>query len=142
MLGLGVFVAQEAHGGEVALDVALSLNRQPPSRHQLKTEEGKSAQIQLEGQVRLFINPIVTKDGAILLSMRVEVPAGARWVEVGRAADHGGERRPGYGEGHVAQGQCLSRSPSGRGGCERFSRRCWHRDRRLPHGRASGKSCG
>ena len=82
MLGLAVFMAQEAHGGEVALDVALSLNRQPPSRHQLKTEEGKSAQIQLEGQVRLFINPIVTKDGAILLSMRVEVPAGAGWKEV------------------------------------------------------------
>jgi hypothetical protein len=82
MLALGAFVAQEARSGEVAMDVALSLDRQPASQHQLKTEEGKSARIELQGQVRLFINPIVTKEGAILLSMRVEVPAGAGWKEV------------------------------------------------------------
>jgi hypothetical protein len=79
---LGLFAAQEARGGEVAMDVAVSLNRAPPSQHQLKAEEGKSAQIRLEGQVRLFINPMVTRDGAILLSMRVEVPAGAGWKEI------------------------------------------------------------
>jgi len=29
------------------------------------------------------VNPIVTSDGSILLSMRVEEPSGSKWVEVG-----------------------------------------------------------
>jgi len=82
MVALGAFVARDARSGEVAMAVTLSLDRQPASQHQLRTEEGKSARIELEGQVRLFINPMVTRDGAILLSMRVEVPSGNGWKEV------------------------------------------------------------
>ena len=36
-----------------------------------------------EGEVRLFVSPLVTEDGSILLSMRIEEPSGTRWVEIG-----------------------------------------------------------
>ena len=74
---------RDAHAGEVMLDVGLTLNKEKLSQSQVVATEGKSAEIRLEGQMRLFVNPIVTQDGHILLSMRVEEPAGSRWVEVG-----------------------------------------------------------
>ena len=83
VLALGLFLMRDARAGEVMLDVTLELNDQKLGQHQLVANEGKSAEIRLEGQVRLFVNPIVTQDGSILLSMRVEEPAGSRWVEVG-----------------------------------------------------------
>jgi hypothetical protein len=64
------------------LDVSVTLNDEKVGQHQLVAPEGKSAEIRLDGQIRLFINPIVTKEGTILLSMRVEEPAGNGWKEV------------------------------------------------------------
>jgi transcriptional regulator with XRE-family HTH domain len=83
VLALGAFVSRDARAGDVALDVGLWLNRERLSQSQLVTAEGKSAEIRLEGQVRVFVNPVVTKDGAILLSIRLEEPSGTRWVEIG-----------------------------------------------------------
>lgn len=83
VLSLGLFFMRDARAGEVMLDVTLELNDQKLGQHQLVANEGKSAEIRLEGQVRLFVNPIVTQDGSVLLSMRVEEPVGSRWVEVG-----------------------------------------------------------
>jgi len=80
---LGIFLMRDAHAGEVMLDVGLTLNKEKVSQSQVVATEGKSAEIKLEGQMRVFVNPIVTQDGSILLSMRVEEPAGSRWVEVG-----------------------------------------------------------
>jgi transcriptional regulator with XRE-family HTH domain len=83
MVALGAFFMRDAVAGDVALDVVLELNAEKLGEHKLVTNEGKSAEIRLEGQVRLFVNPIVTSDGSILLSMRVEEPSGSKWVEVG-----------------------------------------------------------
>lgn len=83
ILALGIFFMRDAVAGEVMLDIALELNNEKLGQHQLVANEGKSAEIRLEGQLRLFVNPIVTSDGSILLSMRVEEPSGSRWVEVG-----------------------------------------------------------
>ena len=82
-LGLGVLLAGNAAAGDVMLDVGITLNSEKLGQQQMVAPEGKSAEMKLEGQVRLFVNPIVTADGSILLSMRVEEPAGSKWVEVG-----------------------------------------------------------
>jgi hypothetical protein len=71
-----------AHAGDVMLDVGLSLDQEKLDQRQLVAAEGRSSEIMLEGQLRLFINPMVTKEGAVLLSMRVEEPSGSRWVRV------------------------------------------------------------
>lgn len=83
LLALGFFLAPSAHAGEVTLNVTLELNDEKLGDHQLVATEGKSAEIRLDGQMRLFVNPIVTADGSILLSMRVEEPSGQKWVEIG-----------------------------------------------------------
>ena len=83
LLALGFFLAPSAHAGEVTLNVTLELNEEKLGDHQLVATEGKSAEIRLDGQVRLFVNPIVTADGFILLSMRVQEPSGQKWVEIG-----------------------------------------------------------
>jgi transcriptional regulator with XRE-family HTH domain len=79
--GLSLFFVRAAHAGDVALDVSVALDDAKLGQHQLVAPEGKSAEIKLEGEIRLFINPIVTKEGTILLSMRVEGPAGSGWKE-------------------------------------------------------------
>ena len=81
-LALGVFLSGVAVGGDVLLDVGLWRNGENLGRQQLVAHEGKSAEFRREGKVRVFVNPIVTKDGKVLLSMRVEEPAGNRWVEI------------------------------------------------------------
>ena len=83
LIALGAFFMRDAVAGEVMLDVALELNNEKIGQHQLVANEGKSAEIRLEGQVRLLVNPMVTGDGSILLSMTVEEPSGSRWVQVG-----------------------------------------------------------
>ena len=83
LIALGVFFMRDAVAGEVMLVVALELNNEKLGQHQLVANEGKSAEIRLEGQVRLLVNPMVTSDGSILLSMTVEEPSGSRWKEVG-----------------------------------------------------------
>lgn len=83
LLGTGILFTGNAAAGDVMLDVGVSLNDEKLAQNQLVAPEGKSAEIRLEGQVRLFVNPIVTEDGSILLSMRLEEPAGKKWVEVG-----------------------------------------------------------
>ncbi len=84
LLAIGILLVPNAHAGEVTLNVTLELNEEKLGDHQLVANEGRSAEIRLDGQVRLFVNPIVTADGSILLSMRVEEPAGQRWVEIGK----------------------------------------------------------
>lgn len=80
--GIGLFAMRSAAAGEVLLDVGVSLDGEKLGQHQLVAPEGKSAEIKLDGQIRVFINPLVTKEGAILLSMRVEEPRGNGWKEV------------------------------------------------------------
>ena len=83
LAALGVLFMRDAHAGEVMLDVVLKRNSIELGQHQLVATEGKSAEMRHEGEVRLFVNPIVTEDGSILLSMRIEEPSGTRWVEIG-----------------------------------------------------------
>ena len=78
---ISLLFVRSAHAGDVLLDVGVSLADAKLGQHQLIAPEGKSAQIKLDGQIRLFINPIVTQDGTILLSMRIEEPAGNGWKE-------------------------------------------------------------
>lgn len=80
--GLSLLFVRSAHAGEVLLDVGVSLDEEKLGQHQLVAPEGKSAELKLDGQIRVFINPMVTQQGAILLSMRVEEPAGNGWKEV------------------------------------------------------------
>jgi transcriptional regulator with XRE-family HTH domain len=80
-LAVSLLFVRSAHAGEIQLDVNVSLDDRKLGQHQLVAPEGKSAEILLDGQVRLFINPMVTKEGTILLSMRVEEPAGHGWKE-------------------------------------------------------------
>jgi len=83
VLALGFLVTRSATAGEVQLNIVLKRNSVELGQHQLVANEGKSAEIRHDGEVRLFVNPIVTQDGSILLSMRVEEPSGTRWVEIG-----------------------------------------------------------
>ncbi len=83
LVACGALFVRDAHAGEVMLEVAITLNNEKLGQHQQVATEGKSAEIRLEGQVRLFVNPIVTQNGSILLSMRIEEPSGSRWVEIG-----------------------------------------------------------
>ncbi len=82
VVALGLFFIRTTNAGEVALDVEVMLNHEKVGQQQLVAEEGKSSEIKLEGKLRVFVNPIVTKTGAILLSMRVEEPAGGGWKEI------------------------------------------------------------
>lgn len=79
----GLFLMHDAHAGDVMLDVGVTVNQEKLSQSQVVAPEGKSAEIRLEGQVRVFVNPVVTQDGSILLSIRIEEPSGSRWVEAG-----------------------------------------------------------
>ena len=83
LAALGVLFMRDAHAGEVMLDVVLRRNSVELGQHQLVATEGKSAEMRHEGEVRVFVNPLVTEDGSILLSMRIEEPSGTRWVEIG-----------------------------------------------------------
>jgi len=83
LAALGVLFMRDAHAGEVMLDVVLKRNSIELGQHQLVATEGKSAEMRHEGEVRLFVSPLVTEDGSILLSMRIEEPSGTRWVEIG-----------------------------------------------------------
>lgn len=82
VVAVGAFFIRTANAGEIALDVDVTLNREKVGQQQLVAQEGKSSEIKLEGKMRLFVNPLVTATGAILLSMRVEEPAGAGWKEI------------------------------------------------------------
>ena len=82
-LVLGVLLTRAAQAGDVQLDVGVTLNNEKLSQSQIVAAEGKSAEIKLDKQVRVFVNPIVTKDGSVLLSIRLEEPSGSRWVEIG-----------------------------------------------------------
>jgi len=83
VLVLGVLFTRAAQAGDVQLDVGVTLNKEKLSQSQIVAAEGKSAEIKLDKQVRVFVNPIVTKDGSVLLSIRLEEPSGSRWVEIG-----------------------------------------------------------
>lgn len=83
LLVCSVAFMRTAHAEDVQIAVSLSRNAENLGDHQLVVAEGKSAEIRLEGRMRLFVNPKVTQEGRILLSMRVEEPSGTRWVEVG-----------------------------------------------------------
>jgi len=79
---MGIVLVRAAQAGDVMLHVGVLLNDQKIGQRQLVAPEGKSAEFEFEGHVKLFVNPIVTQDGSILLSMRVEAPSGSRWVEM------------------------------------------------------------
>lgn len=83
VLAAGVPLIRDARADDVMLDVGLWLNQAKLSQSQMVAPEGKSAEVRLEGQIRLFVNPIITQGGSILLSMRVEEPSGSRWVQIG-----------------------------------------------------------
>jgi transcriptional regulator with XRE-family HTH domain len=81
VVALGALATRDALAGDVQLDVGVTLNDAKLSQSQIVAAEGKSAEIRLEGQVRVFVNPAVTQQGQILLSIRIEEPSGSRWVE-------------------------------------------------------------
>jgi transcriptional regulator with XRE-family HTH domain len=83
LLALGVFFARDARAGQVKLDVELTLNNQKLSQHHLTVEEGKGAEIRLEGQVRMVVTPTIAADGNILLSIRLQEFSGSELVAVG-----------------------------------------------------------
>ncbi len=79
--GLGFVPSVQA--GDVQVAVNLSVDSEDLGHHQLVVAEGKSGEIRLDGKVRLFVNPRVTREGRILLSMRLEEPSGAGWKKIG-----------------------------------------------------------
>ncbi|HET7812039.1 MAG TPA: helix-turn-helix transcriptional regulator [Steroidobacteraceae bacterium] len=82
VVALGALFTRDARAGDVQLDVGVTMNDAKLSQSQVVATEGRSAEIRLEGQVRVFVNPAVTQQGQILLSIRVEEPSGSKWVEV------------------------------------------------------------
>jgi transcriptional regulator with XRE-family HTH domain len=78
----GLFLAQQVRAAQVMLDVALGLNSQPLSQSRLITDEGKDAEIRIEGQMRVVVTPVIAKDGSVLLSLRIDEFATAGWVRV------------------------------------------------------------
>jgi len=78
----GLFIAQAVRADQVMLDVDLSLNDERLSRSRMVIAEGRDAEIRLEGQVRVMIAPVVSKDGSVLLSLRVDEFAKSDWVRV------------------------------------------------------------
>lgn len=83
LLAGGLVFVPAVQAGDVQLAVTLARNSEDLGHHQLVVVEGKSGEIRLDGKMRLFVNPRVTAEGRILLSMRVEEPSGTRWIEVG-----------------------------------------------------------
>lgn len=83
LLAGGLAFLPAAQAGDIQLAVSLSRNQEDLGHHQLVVVEGKSGEIKLDGKVRLLVNPRVTAEGRILLSMRLEEPSGTRWIEVG-----------------------------------------------------------
>jgi hypothetical protein len=86
----GLFIAQRVRADQVMLDVVLSLNSKPLSQTQrLIVAENDDAEIRLEGQMRVVIVPAITKEGSVLLSLRVDEfsksagPENTDWVRVG-----------------------------------------------------------
>lgn len=80
----GVFITQTARADQVMLDVDLALNDKALSQTQrLIVGEGKDAEIRLDGQMRVIIAPAIARDGAVLLSLRVDEFSSANWVRVG-----------------------------------------------------------
>jgi transcriptional regulator with XRE-family HTH domain len=78
----GAFYAQSARADQVMLDVQLDFNGQPAAKSQLITAEGKDAEIRLERQMRVFIAPVILKDGSVMLSIRVDEFGKSDWVRV------------------------------------------------------------
>ena len=83
LLAGGLAFLPAAQAGDIQLAVSLSRNQEDLGHHQLVVVEGKSGEIKLDGKMRLLVNPRVTAEGRILLSMRLEEHSGTRWIEVG-----------------------------------------------------------
>jgi hypothetical protein len=83
VLALGFLVTRSATAGEVQLNIGSEAQFRRDRSAPAGGQRGQVAEIRHDGEVRLFVNPIVTQDGSILLSMRVEEPSGTRWVEIG-----------------------------------------------------------
>jgi transcriptional regulator with XRE-family HTH domain len=80
----GLFIAQQVRADQVMLDVDLALDDQPLSQSQhLVVAEGKEAEIRFEGQMRVVIAPTITKDGSVLLSLRIDEFSKQDWVRLG-----------------------------------------------------------
>jgi transcriptional regulator with XRE-family HTH domain len=71
VLGASAFIASQVFAGQLMLDVGMTLNDQKLPVRQLITDEGKDAEVRVDGQIRLVIQPSITGDGKISLATEV-----------------------------------------------------------------------
>jgi transcriptional regulator with XRE-family HTH domain len=84
LLAISVFLARNVFAGQLMLDVGLTLNDQALPVRQLITDDGKDAEIRIDGQVRLVIQPSVNADGMIVLATEVHEFDGSTFALVSK----------------------------------------------------------
>jgi transcriptional regulator with XRE-family HTH domain len=71
LLALSVFIARDVFAGQLMLDVGLTLNGQALPVRQVITDDGKDAEVRIDGQVRLVVQPSVNAEGMIVLATQI-----------------------------------------------------------------------
>jgi transcriptional regulator with XRE-family HTH domain len=66
VLALFALLTHSAAADQLELDVNLAMNGESLSKHHMLVEEGASAEIRLEGQVRVLVIPKITSNGVML----------------------------------------------------------------------------
>jgi transcriptional regulator with XRE-family HTH domain len=65
------FFARDAIAAQVMLDVGVSIGGAEASQSQLTTSEGEGAEIRLEGQLRVILQPSINADGSVALAIQI-----------------------------------------------------------------------
>jgi transcriptional regulator with XRE-family HTH domain len=83
-LSVSAFIAGEVFAGQLMLDVGMTMNDQQLPVRQLITDEGKNAEVRVDGQIRLVIQPSINRDGNIEIATEVHEFDGTKYSLVSR----------------------------------------------------------
>jgi transcriptional regulator with XRE-family HTH domain len=82
VLALFALLTHGAAASQIELDVNLAMNGESLSKHHMLVEEGASAEIRLEGQVRVLVIPRIMTNG-VMLSVQLYEYADRQFVLAG-----------------------------------------------------------
>lgn len=82
VLAVFALLTHSAAADQIELHVNLAMNGESVSKHHMLVEEGASAEIRLEGQVRVLVMPKTTSNG-VMLSVQLYEFAGRQFVLAG-----------------------------------------------------------